>query len=313
MRRSQTRKQFSTVETTDPLAIAAERLLAPIEADPAPVEEQTEPEIEETELEASDEVESEQPEAPAEPEKPQLYTVKVDGKELEVTLEDLTRSFSGQAYIQAKMQETAAAKKQAEQAFQALQTEQRRVLELAQAIQQQGIVPPPILPPAELAQKDPVAYIRAKAQYDAHLQQYQSQQREIYSVQEQTRAAEQAAMSANLEMQAAELAQRIPEFANPETAAKTKAKLISVGKEYGFSDSELMGVTDARTVQVLNDAAKWRELQASTAAAKKTPAATRTVIPAARRPEPAQLARAKVLEAAKKTDRLDDWAKALLK
>lgn len=301
------------METTDELAIAAEKLLAPIEAETAPVEEQTEPENEEVELEASDEAESEEPESPAEPEKPKLYTVKVDGKELEVTLEDLTRSFSGQAYIQAKMQETAAAKKQAEQAFQALQTEQRRVLELAQAIQQQGIVPPPALPSADLAQKDPVAYIRAKAQYDAQLQQYQHQQYSIQSVQEQTRAAEQAAMSANLEVQAAELMQRIPEFANPETAAKAKARLVSVGKEYGFSDSELMGVTDARTVQVLNDAAKWRELQARTAEAKKTPDATRTVIPAARRPEPAQLARSKVVEAAKKSGRLEDWAAAILK
>ena len=305
------------METTDPIAVAAERLLAPIETDAAPVEEQPSPESDEPELEAEqadgDEYENEPEETPAEPEQPKLYTVKVDGKEIEVTLEDLTRSFSGQAYIKAKMQETAAAKKQAEQTFQALQAEQQRVLELARAIQQQGIIPPPQMPPAELANTDPVKYIRAKAQYDAHLAGYQHQQQQIYAVQEQTRAAQEAAIYANLEAQAAELAQRIPEFANPETAAKAKARLISVGKEFGFSDGELMGITDARAVQVLNDAAKWRELQARTAEAKKPPDATRTVKPAARRPEPAQLARAKIVDAAKKSGRIEDWAAAILK
>ena len=305
------------METTDPIAVAAERLLAPIETDEAPVEEQPETESDEPELEAEHadgaEYEDDPEETPAEPEKPKLYTVKVDGKELEVTLEDLTRSFSGQAYIQAKMQETAAAKKQAEQTFQALQAEQRRVLELAQAIQQQGIIPPPVMPSVELAQKDPVDYIRKKAQYDAHLAGYQHQQQQIHAVQEQTRAAQEAAMYANLEAQAAELAQRVPDFANPETAAKAKARLIGVGKEYGFSDADLLGITDARAVQVLNDAAKWRELQARTAEAKKTPDATRTVKAAARRPEPAQLARSKALDAAKKSGRLEDFASLILK
>ena len=46
---------------------------------------------------------------------------------------------------------------------------------------------------------------------------------------------------------------------------------------------------------------------------KKTPEATRTVKPAARRPEPAQLARAKSLDAAKKSGRLEDFAALILK
>ena len=41
----------------------------------------------------------------------ELYTVKVDGSEQEVTLEDLKRSYSGQAYIQKGMQETADSQK----------------------------------------------------------------------------------------------------------------------------------------------------------------------------------------------------------
>lgn len=305
------------METTDPLAIAAERLLAPIEAEAAPVEEQTEPESEEVELEASDEVKSEEPDQDetesADPEQPKLYSVKVDGKEIKVTLEDLQRSFSGQSYIQQKMQETAAATKRADEAYQALQAEQKRVIELAQAIQEQGMVRPPVMPDPELATTDPVKYIRAKAQYDAEFAKFQTQQQQIEHVRQQSRAATEAAMTAHLQAQAAYLAERIPEFANPETAAKTKERLIKAGQKYGYTEAELMGVTDARAVQVLHKAAQWDELQERTAKAKKTPEASPTVRTAARRPEPAQLARSKVVEAAKKSNRLEDWAAAILK
>jgi len=311
------------VETTDPIAVAAERLLAPIETEAAPVEdEQTEADdTEETELEAASDEADEDPvedtdedeTEDADPKQPEYFTVKVAGKEVQVTLDDLKRDFSGQSYIQAKMQETAAAKKQAEQAYQALQAEQQRVMELAEALNHQGVIRPPTMPSPDLANKDPVAYIRAKAQYDAQFAQFQQQQFQIQNVQEQSRRANDAAMAAHLQAQAADLIQRIPDFANPETAAKTKAKLISAGKDFGFTDAELMGITDARAVQVLHDAARWRELQSSTAKAKKTPEAPKTVKTVARRPEPAQLARAKVVEKAKRSGRLDDWADALLK
>ena len=42
----------------------------------------------------------------------ELYTVKVDGEEREVTLEDLKRSYSGQAYISKGMNEAAQQKKE---------------------------------------------------------------------------------------------------------------------------------------------------------------------------------------------------------
>lgn len=298
------------METTDELAIAAERLLAPIEAEAAPVEEQTEPESEEAELEAVETVDSEEPDAPPEPVR---YRNKIDGEEVDLTLEEMQKLVSASGYVNKKMRENAETRKKLEAEIQAVQTEQRRVLELAQALQQQGIVPPPTLPPAELAQKDPVAYIRAKAQYDAQLQQYQHQQYSIQSVEEQTRAAQESALVAYKQAQAQELQRSIPEFAQPELAEQTRKKLWSIGKEYGYSDQELNGVHDARAVKVLNDAAKWRELQARTAEAKKTPDATRTVKTVARRPEPAQLARSKVVEAAKKSGRLEDWAAAILK
>lgn len=279
---------------------------------PEPEEEAEEPVTEEAQAEPEQEADDAEAE-PEAPPAPKLYKVKVDGEEREVTEEELLRGYSGQGKIQKGMQEAAAMRKQAEQALQALQSEQQRVLEMAQALQTQGLIPPPKAPDPKLSEKDPVGYVRELAKYQADAQRYQAQQEQIAAIGAQRQAAQEAAMRAQLEAQAAILRERIPDFANPETAARTRAALIETGaKHYGYSEQELMGVMDARAVQVLHDAMKYRELQARTAEAKKSPDAPRTVKPAAKRPEPPQLAQSKLVEKAKKTQSIDDWARSLL-
>lgn len=293
-------------ETAEETESAPQTATEPEGEEPATVEATAEPEAEQDEAE-------QEPEAPEEPAK---FKVKVDGEEREVTLDELLRGYSGQGKIQKGMAEAAEAKKQAaaEKAqaaavLQALQVEQQRVLEVAQALQTQGLIPPPKAPDPKLSEKDPIAYTREFAKYQQAAQAYQAQQATIAEIEARQQAASEAAMRAHLTAQAEALKERIPEFANPETAAKTRAKLIEAGtKHYGYSEQELMGVMDARAVQVLNDAAKWRELQARTAEAKKSPDAPRNVKPSAKRPEPAQLVEKKIIERARKTQSADDWA-----
>jgi hypothetical protein len=319
MKRSSKRK-ISTVEATEPKTDDqwAESLLSE-----DPIEEATqEASAELTDPDEPDPLETEGPDDYTEDkgeaetaghEEPERFVVKVNGEEVEVTLEDLKRDFSGQSYIQRGMREAAEAKKAIEAERQSLQAEQRRILEFAQAIQTQGLQPMPKAPDPVLANTDPVGYIRKKAQYDAQIAAYQDQQNQIRSLQHQQSEAAKHQHAALLMEQSAMLAERVPEFSNPETAEKVKARLLKVGSEtYGYSEAELAGITDARAVQVLHDAAKWRELQASTAAAKKTPDAPRTMKPAARRPEPAQLARARLTQKAKQSQSTEDWAATLL-
>ena len=67
-------------------------------------------EVEEAEEDERDTEEAEEPE-------PELYTVRVDGKEEKVTLEELTRGYSGQQYVHKGMQEAAAYRKEAEAVY----------------------------------------------------------------------------------------------------------------------------------------------------------------------------------------------------
>ncbi len=96
------------------------------------------------------------------------------------------------------------------------------------------------------------------------------------------------------------LQSRIPEFADPNKAREITGKIRSTASEaYGFTDDELGGIVDARHVQVLHDAMKWRELQA--ARTQKAPAAPKSIKPVARRSEPQQFVRKKQIDAARKT------------
>lgn len=283
-----------------------------VEDDAAEEVEADEQETDEDADEASEEDDDAEEGDDAEDE-PETVTVKVDGIEKQVTIDELKRSYSGQEYIQKGMQEAAAKRKEAEATYNALQQEQQRFLETVKQFQEQGFKAPPQKPDPELLTTDPIGYMQEQARYDAEVGQYQAQQAQLQKMQEHQSQLTQHAQQVYLQEQAELLKQRIPELADPEKAKSVKESLVKVGSEaYGFSAEELGAITDARAVQVLHDAAKWRELQAGKAKAQKKPTAPRNVKPGGKRTEPAQIVRKKKLAQAKKSGNLDDFASLLL-
>lgn len=276
---------------------------APQEApatEPALEAQETEAQDDETEVEASEEVEAADEEDTAKEQAPSKYTVKVDGKEIDVTLDDLKRSFSGQAYIQKGMQEAAEARKQATDLYQALQTEQAKFMQVVQSIQEQGFKAPPQAPDISMMDKDPIGYMQAEARYRKEASEYQAQQMQIQQTAAAQRQMQEKALAEFVSEQGKVLQSRIPEFADPNKAREVTAKIRSTASEaYGFSDQELGGIVDARHVLVLHDAMKWRELQA--ARTKQAPAAPKSIKPVMRRSEPQQLVRKKQIDVARKT------------
>lgn len=303
------------MEATDKIEAAVDSLLMvdePIaEPEEAPQEEAaTEPETEAQETEAQD-VEAEEADAPeeveadddedvAKEEAPSKYTVKVDGKEVEVTLDDLKRSYSGQAYIQKGMQEAAEARKQATELYQALQSEQEKFMQVVQSVQQHGFKAPPQAPDIAMMDQDPIGYMQADARYRKELAEFQTQQHQIQQTAAAQRQMQEMARAKFVEEQGKVLQERIPEFSDPKKRSELASKIRNVASEaYGLTDQELGDIIDARHVQVLHDAMKWRELQA--ARTKPAPAAPKSIKPTARRPEPQQLVRKKQIDAARKT------------
>jgi hypothetical protein len=68
----------------------------------------------------------------------------------------------------------------------------------------------------------------------------------------------------------------------PNWSRETTQELMTVGKEYGFSDDELGTIIDPRHVKVLHDAMQWRKLQKNSVAKNKVSQAKPVVKPGAK-------------------------------
>lgn len=227
----------------------------------------------EPEVEADDEDEGES----EGDEQPQRFTVKVDGEEREVTLDDLKRGYAGQAYIQKGMQEAATVKKEAEQFQQTLQQEREQLAQFYQTLQQQGAMPQPTPPSEDLANTDPVAYMQQRARYDREVSEWQAQQAQAQQLQQRQTEEQKQQHQAYLAKQQSALIEAIPEFGDPQKAADLKGKLTQFAVDSGVPAEAVAQISDAATVKLLHDAYRYREAQKSVG--QKTAKAQKTVKP----------------------------------
>lgn len=193
-----------------------------------------------------------------------LIPVKVNGKTELRTLDELKQSFSGQAYIQQRMQETASLRKEAEAVFHALAQEREQLAAFADQLRT-GQVPmqPPTPPSRDLLERDPIGYIEAQAKFNEEQQAYAATMQHLAAMQAQQAELTKRAQGAALQEQMQLLTRAIPEFADAEAGAKLRDKIVRGAVDsYGFDPSELMAVTDHRQVRVLHDAMLYRQMMA---------------------------------------------------
>lgn len=199
----------------------------------------------------------------------ELYAVKVDGQERKVTLDDLKRSYSGQAYIQKGMQEVAGQKKQAEEVYSALLQERQQMSQLLQQLNSGQYLQAPMPPSRELFNKDPIGYMEAKMKYDEDVQTWYGQQQAIESAKNSQAQQMEYARSVHLQGQLKELQQAIPEFGDAKKAARLKDELIAYGAREGYTAEELSEVADARAIKVLRKAMLYDQINSKRSEAEK--------------------------------------------
>ena len=272
------------METTDKIESAIEQIIAPAQEETGEtnqVEEETSvtPEAEEAEVEAVEETDEldelevsdeelldadiEATDIEEETVEPEYYTVKTDGKEETVTIDQLKQSYSGQSAINKRFQEVAEMRKQIEQKTSEVLQREQMVNYLYNQSQQQGFISPPKLPDQALAESDPVSYMEQRAKYDADLQSYQQQQMQMQQLQEQQQRQADEQYQSFVAEQAEIIKGKIPELANPEKSQSHWQSLMNSAKEYGFSDEEIAATADARYIQMANDAMKFRRIVAN--------------------------------------------------
>jgi hypothetical protein len=246
----------------------------------------------------------------------ELHTVKVYGQEQKWTLEQLIQSASGQGAINQQMQENAQQRKAIEQEIAKINHERN---ELAQSQQhyvqmfnqiQSGAAQPPVLPEYG---DDPIDYVEAKAKYDKDLMSWNNHVYQTQQIQQQQQQQSDAERARFKQEQAAIIAQKHPDITDPVKGGVLAKKWVDTLNHYNISPDILEQNPDSRYVDVINDAAKWRELQSS----KKTVQAKGSNVQpvkagAKKRTTPNAQAKTKALTRMKQTGSVDDVASYLL-
>jgi hypothetical protein len=249
------------------------------------------------EVEASSESEgTDEPEQNTEPPK---FTVKVDGKEMEVPLDELLNGYQRTADYTRKTQALAEQRKAAETELNAVREERQTYAQLLTALQQQlqQQQENPI-DMERLYQEDPIEWVRQTELQRQRSEKLAASQAELQRLNQLQQAEVQRAMKAKLEQESQLLVEAIPEWKNADTAKAEKAALIEFGLKEGFQQDDLKGVTDHRVVKLLRKAMMYDQIMAKRATVKPqpTPVATKVVAPGnpkAAKPQSSEVIRAK--------------------
>ena len=217
-----------------------------------------------------------------ESEQPQLYTIKVDGEDTEVTLEELQNGYSRQRDYTRKTQELA---------------EQRKAIEAQQQeVSQKDAIYSQLLPRMEatlkgelenepdwntLYEADPIAYVREKDVWNEKKQKLQAVQAEAQRVQQESQVEQQKKLQQFVEYGNKQLLDQIPEWQDNEVSSKEKMAIRDYGVNVlGYSSQEMDSVYDYRVLLGLRNAwLQHKTQQATKVKPTEKKAAARTARP----------------------------------
>ena len=281
--------------TVDQAAEAFNDMLDPPEEDkPAEDEapgEEGEDEPDDTST-SQDEEEGNGEEADEEETSGELHTIKVNGEERKVSLDDLKAGYQRNEDYTRKTMALAEQRKAAEADHAAVRQEREHYAALLGQLQQQIQAAQPQIDWDRLKAENPQAWAVMKVEQQERERaqwQIQSELNRVNGLRQQEAAQRQQAALVSEE---AALLQKIPEWKDPEKARAGKAALIKAGQEYGYTREELSGITDSRAVLILQKAAKYDQLMAKKAALKPDEPSTKPARPQAQAAKPNGLAKA---------------------
>jgi len=216
--------------------------------------------VEDAPDEETPEEQSEEEEEQEEGEQPQTFTVKVDGKEVSVTLDELQKGYSRTQDYTRKTQQIAEVRKQVEQETHAVRAEREQYAQLLGALQAQLQSSEPQVDLERLYQEDPIEWVRQKEV----MRERQEKLGAIYSEQQRlaqvSQYEQQRAMEAQLASQQEALLAALPDWKDPKKAKAEKALVIESAKAAGFTDEDLKSVYDHRLVLLLRKAAMYDQM-----------------------------------------------------
>jgi hypothetical protein len=220
--------------------------------------------VEDTEEEDVYEEDEEEPQ-------PEIYTVKVDGEDFEVTLDELKNGYSRTQYYTKRSQEAAeirkTAEKEAAQAKQEREYYAQQLDVLAQQIQQTIPQEPDWVALAKEVTAE--EYNAIRAEYDNRQANLSKVEQERQAVAQQQAAEQEKMLHEHLRAQRSDMLNRIPQWKDDDVRNKERLEVVEYARNIGFSEQEVAQATDARAVELLYKAMQWDNLQRKKPTAKK--------------------------------------------
>ena len=221
-------------------------------------------------LSAEDLVDQDQTE---ESQTPGTYTIKVDGNDVEVTLDELQAGYSRQADYTRKSQVLAEQRKKADEELAATQQERQHYLSQLEQFNTQADSKIKELSSTDwtkLKEEDPTEYMLKRDQYRELQDNKRMVEEEQQNLQLKSQQENQVKWQEELGRQQEIMVQRLPEWTDPDKGPKLKQNIKSFAVKKGFTEQEVNSLIDARSVDVLHKAMLYENLLAAKISNKKT-------------------------------------------
>lgn len=239
-----------------------------VEEDTEEVEASDDSDDSDTEDASEEEEESdEEEEAPA----PKTFTVKVDGKTVEVTLDELQAGYSRSADYTQKTQQLAQERKAAQAEYEAVRQERAQYSQLLTALEAQLKQADTPVDMDRLYAEDPIEWVRQRElqrEKNEKLLAIQAEQQRLTQAQQQEMQQQQQAY---LSQQKELLLAAVPELKDPEKARDARKSWTEAGKAIGLTEAEINSITDHRLLLALKKLASYDSLVAKRQTVKPQP------------------------------------------
>lgn len=222
----------------------------------------------------AEEAEPEEEEGEAEDEaQPQTVTVKIDGKALEVPLDEVVAGYQRQADYSRKTQALAEERRALEQERAQVQTERVQYAQVLTALQTQLSQQVEQQPDWDrLYAEDPIEWVRQREVWRDKQEKLAAAKIEQARIAEQQTAEQQQMMAQHIQSERTRLVEAIPTWKDPKVWERDRQQLREYGRKFGFTDEELSQAYDHRAVVALYKSMKYDALMAAKKTVRPDPA-----------------------------------------
>jgi len=189
------------------------------------------------------------------------YRVIVDGKEMQVPLDELISGYQRGSSFTQKSQSLADERREFEANAVAVQQERESYSTVLQQLQQQmEAAAKPNLDWDRLERENPVQWLKLKQLERDRQAQIQAVREEQSRMQQVLNQQQEQDLENRLNTERTLVLERIPEWADSEVQANEQRQLLEYGKQLGFTDGELNEIYDHRALIALRDAWRYNQL-----------------------------------------------------